>query len=387
MHAGHSVPLSSTRSNILDRGRFIWSPGVDLAVFGGSALIALALAALAPRLADEGGEAPLWAFVVLVVGVDVAHVWSTLFRTYLDRAELRRRPLLYAGVPFGCFALGFALHAISPNLFWRALAYVAVFHFIRQQTGWVALYRAKAGERDRVDRVIDDVTVYAATLYPIAHWHAHMPRAFHWFVEDDFVAIPGLLDAMPIVRGVWFAALAVYVVRALSRALGGAAPNLGKHVVVATTAATWYVGIVATDGDLAFTAANVVVHGVPYMVLLWGYARARAAEPDVSPRSVATRIVRAGVPAFVAVLIGIAFFEELLWDRIVWHARPALFGGSVASARGPVAPASALGACLAVSLLAVPQATHYVLDAVLWRRRDTGPAQARALGFGPSTSP
>lgn len=383
MHAGPALTLSRAGPRVLDRRRWIWSPGIDLAVFGGSALVALTLAALAPRFADEGGEAPIWAFVVLVIGIDVAHVWSTLFRTYLDRAELRRRPVLYAGVPVACFVVGFGLHAVSALCFWRVLAYVAVFHFVRQQTGWAALYRAKAGERDRIDRVIDDAAVYAATLYPIAYWHAHLPRAFRWFVDDDFVAVPGLLAALPILRGVWIAALALYAVRAVARTIGGAAPNLGKHVVVATTAATWYVGIVATDGDLAFTAANVVVHGVPYVVLLWGVARARAAEPDAS-RAVATRIVRAGVPAFVAILIGIAFFEELLWDRIVWHARPALFGGA-ASASAP--PLSALGAAVAVSLLAVPQATHYVLDAVLWRRRDTGPAQARALGFQPSTSP
>jgi hypothetical protein len=38
---------------------------------------------------------------------------------------------------------------------------------------------------------------------------------------------------------------------------------------------------------------------------------------------------------------------------------------------------------LLVPLLALPQATHYVLDGMLWRRGDTRrlPAQRRALGF------
>jgi hypothetical protein len=369
-------------ARVLDRARFIWSPGADLAVFGGSAAIALTLAACASRFEGEGGEAPLWAFVLLVVAIDVAHVWSTLFRTYLDRGELRRRPFLYAGVPIGCFVAGFALHAISPLTFWRTLAYVAVLHFVRQQVGWVAIYRAKAGERSRWGRFVDDAAVYAATLYPLAWWHANLPRAFRWFVDDDFILVPGLASILPWLQIAWLAALAAYAIRAVVQVIGGATPNLGKHVVVATTAATWYVGIVATDGDLAFTAANVVVHGVPYMVLLWGYARARAGEADVAPGAFATRIVRAGVVVFVALLVGIAFFEELLWDRMVWHARPELFGGSSTSA-----PLSALAACFAVSLLAVPQATHYVLDAVLWRRRDTGPAQARALGFRPLPTP
>lgn len=372
--------MSAARA--FDRARFIWSPQADLLVFGGTAVVALTLAALAPHLAAPDGEAPLWAFVLLVVAIDVAHVWSTLFRTYLDREELRRRPVLYVGVPVTCFVLGFGLHMASPLLFWRCLAYVAVFHFIRQQAGWAAIYRAKAQERSRLDRWIDDAAIYAATLYPVAYWHAHLPRAFRWFVDDDFIVIPGLIGALPVLRFAWIAALALYVLRSVHNLRAGAAPNVGKHVVVATTAATWYVGIVLTDGDLAFTAANVVVHGVPYMVLLWGYAQSRAAEAGFAPRALASHVVRGGVLAFLALLIAIAFCEEMLWDRIVWHARPALFGGSATTA-----PLSALVAGVVVALLAVPQATHYVLDAVLWRRGATGPAQARALGFRPLSNP
>ena len=42
-----------------------------------------------------------------------------------------------------------------------------------------------------------------------------------------------------------------------------------------------------------------------------------------------------------------------------------------------------------VPLLMVPQATHYVLDGLLWRRKDTRrlPAQRRALGLGGENTP
>ena len=50
-----------------------------------------------------------------------------------DRGLRRRRPALLA----------------SPQLFWRVLAYLAVLHFVRQQYGWVALYRAAARATSR----------------------------------------------------------------------------------------------------------------------------------------------------------------------------------------------------------------------------------------------
>ncbi|WP_437589327.1 hypothetical protein [Sorangium sp. So ce1000] len=355
------------------RGGFLWGRGVDLAVFGGSAAVALALAAL-----SAGGALPTWGFLLFVVGVDVAHVHTTLFRTYLDPEELRRHPALYTGVPLACYAAGVALHLASELTFWRALAYVAVIHFVRQQVGWVAIYRALAGERSRVDRVLDDALVYAATGWPLLYWHAHPPRAFQWFVEGDFVSAPRLAAAVGPLGAVYAALAAAYVARAIQRACVDRAPlNLGKHVVVATTAATWYVGIVATDSDFQFTVTNVIVHGVPYMALVFAYARERARE---APRSLIARVLASGLLAFLGVALALAFVEEMLWDRLVWHDRPELFGGARTGDEPLLGPRAR---ALLVPLLALPQATHYMLDAVVWRRRHTRPAQARALGFRP----
>jgi hypothetical protein len=145
-------------------------------------------------------------------------------------------------------------------------------------------------------------------------------------------------------------------------------------VVVVTTAATWYVGIVATNDDFTFTVTNVIVHGAPYMALLFMYSRERAKE---APRSLVARIVAGGALAFLGVALALAFAEEMLWDRLVWHDRPGLFGGTHEGAL--LVP---LARAIVVPLLAVPQATHYALDAVLWRRRDTGRRRRARWGSG-----
>lgn len=364
-------------------GPWLWKARVDLPVFLGSALIALGLVALAPQLAGEGGALPAWGFVLFVVAIDVAHVWSTLYRTYLDRRELERRPWLYVGVPIGCFALGVLLHGVSSGLFWTVLAYVALTHFVRQQVGWVAIYRARARASGaavtRLDRVIDDAAIYVGALYPVLVWHASLPRAFHWFVEGDFIAADvGRL--VPPAQVLWLAVLALYLARAVQLTLRTRRIELGKHIVVLTTALTWYVGIVATNSDFTFTAANVIVHGVPYIVLLWMYARENAKGGDRGP--LVKRLVTFGLPFFIVSLQLLAFLEEMVWDRLVWHANDGLFGW--AAGERLLSPRTL---ALLVPLLSVPQATHYVLDAVLWRRRDTGAAQARAVGFATAPSP
>ena len=83
---------------------------------------------------------------------------------------------------------------------------------MRQQYGWVALYRRRLGAATRLDRVLDDAAIYSATLYPLLYWHAHLPREFEWFIEGDF--IPGLPPRRrPVLLPVHLAITAAYVAR------------------------------------------------------------------------------------------------------------------------------------------------------------------------------
>jgi hypothetical protein len=334
--------------------RWLFSAPLDLAVFGGTAMVALVLVALAPAM-GIGVDAPEWSWITGVLLVDVAHVWSTAFVVYLDPVELRRRPVLYAVTPVVAFAVGVALYAWGPGPFWRCIAYLAVFHFVRQQYGWVMLYRARNQERDELGRWLDGATVYAATCYPLIWWHAHLPRGFAWMRDGDFV--PGLPAWTVGVAGTIYAALlAAYVVRAVLQLVRRKSVSWGKHLIVVTTALCWYVGIVSTNTDYTFTVTNVFIHGVPYMALVFVYAKAAARE---APHGASARLLGRGILVCLATLWLIAYVEELLWDRGLWHDRDWLFGSGIDIGNG---------ALILAPLLAVPQLTHYILDAFLWRR-------------------
>ncbi|GDY08844.1 hypothetical protein LBMAG52_23300 [Planctomycetia bacterium] len=333
---------------------WLFSAKTDLLTFGGSAVVALLLVAVGWPLGWLESDTPGWLWIASVLLIDVAHVYATGFRVYFDRAELRRRAWLYWLVPLLAFGIGTALYSEGSRLFWRTLAYVAVFHFVRQQYGWVALYRAKAGERDGLGRAIDSAAIYLATIYPLVFWHSHS-RRFSWFVSSDFVELPVLAER--ILAPIYWGALALYAARSAYRAIWLRQFNPGKDLVVATTALCWYVGIVGLNSDYAFTVTNVITHGVPYMVLVAKFQPGRSADPSAVAveRRPEWRWLR-----FVGVLWFLAYAEELLWDCGLWHDRSWLFG-----------PAWNIGDWdqVLVPLLAVPQITHYVLDGFIWRRR------------------
>ncbi|MEO8798765.1 MAG: hypothetical protein ABI551_12835, partial [Polyangiaceae bacterium] len=335
---------------------WLFSKRVDLLTFGGSfalSMLGLVVGAIAGVL---DGVTPTWAWIPAVLLVDVAHVWSTAFRTYFVPSELARRPLLYALVPCLGLVLGVALYSRGELAFWRALAYLAIFHFVRQQHGWVMLYRARAKETS--GRFLDSAAIYVATLWPLLYWHAHAPMAIDWFFAGDIVALPRVVAVLglPVYVGI----LGAYAVRALVRyAQRRGTP--GKDLIVGTTAAAWLVGIVLLGSDYAFTVTNVLMHGIPYFVLVFLTTRG-AYEGTKAPLHASSVLV------FLGIVWMIAYGEELVWDRAVWQEHPAVFGSawSLDEAKWILVP-----------LLAVPQFTHYVLDAFLWKRKSN--PELRAL--------
>ena len=318
----------------------------------------------APSAVREDSGVGLW--IVGVLLVDVAHVYASIYRTYLDpQARARHGKRLWI-TPLVVLWLGVLLHLESPLLFWGVLAYVAIFHFIKQHLGFALLY-VRAGRESKLDRRLVTAAIWAGTLGPVLHWHAHLPTRFSWFMQGDLIGgAPTWLGTVALwgQLPIWVA----FVVRRVSLWRGGAANPLLVALTV-LPAINWHLGIVVFDDDRVFTITNVFFHGVPYFALVWV-----AGGRDC----VAARLKRAGTVglalAFYGLLVALAITEEALWDRLIWHDHPALFGESDVAL-------SAFATAVVSALLTVPQATHYVLDRFIWRVGPDNPDLARQLGF------
>ncbi|MBK7512140.1 MAG: hypothetical protein IPI76_07745 [Chloracidobacterium sp.] len=332
--------------------RWLFSRNTDLAVFLGSAVLSLLLLAIGWQMGIVNSDSPEWTWVSAVLLIDVAHVWSTSFRVYFDKGEFKRRFWLYTLVPIFGYAFGVALYSEGELVFWKVLAAIAVFHFVRQQYGWVNLYRRKLGETERWTWWVDASAVYLASVYPLAYWMTQLPRNFEWFVQNDFIRLPTIVET--VLFPIYLAALTVYAVKSVYQYVIVGFLNIGKDIVVATTAICWYVGIVYFNSDYAFTVTNILIHGVPYFALIYLYARMKRETAGPVYRTLSSNWL-----VFLATLWALAYIEELFWHRGVWHEKQWLFGGDWNW--------GGLKMWL-VPLLALPQLTHYVLDGFIWRK-------------------
>lgn len=342
---------------------WIATPAYDLVWILSPPFIASAIAVFV-ELSYPGAfnQLPLWAWVVLVMSIDVAHVWSTLFRTYLNSEARERYQTHLWCIPLAAWIAGVMLYSLGSLLFWSALAYLAVFHFIRQQYGFMRIYARREKSIPRWSHRLDSAAIYLATLYPIVYWHTHLPREFSWFIEGDFM--PGLSAHVGAYSwALYLFILVCYCAKETYFVVRDRYFNLPKNLLLLGTLVAWYLGIVHYNADLPFTLTNVVSHGIPYIALVWFFQQ-RTAAPNLHR---AAWRKGAKFVLFVISLLILAYLEESLWDGLVWREHLHFFSWA---AQLPALQDRQILAFV-VPLLAVPQTTHYILDAFIWRLRSS----------------
>jgi hypothetical protein len=345
---------------------WIDSPSVDGVFILAPALLITAMILCLQNWIASVETLPIWVWAILIIGIDVAHVYSTLFRTYLDKEEFRTRKSLYTMTPFICWVSGTLLYSMDAIIFWRAITYFAVFHFVRQQYGFMMIYARNETQNSIYAKKIDVYAIYAATLYPLIYWHTHLPRNFNWFIDKDFIAIDAAaIDAIGLF--IYTVIIIAYIAKELRRFFKYHRINIAKNLVLFGTAISWWTGIIYFNNDIAFTAINVISHGIPYIALIWIYGNHHG---SVSPnKKVFGKLTFrqffsvALLPLFIGSLILLAYFEEGLWDGFIWMEHKSLF--QFFHSLPNITDKATLA--WVVPLLALPQTTHYALDAFIWR--------------------
>jgi len=317
-------------------------------------------------------EVPLWVWVVSVLMIDVAHVWSTIFRTYFDPIERANHKRLLGFAPLLCFVGLFIVAAESEDWFWRGMAYLALFHFIKQQYGFFSLYSVPTGAKNIKRFIPDKLAIYVSMLYPVVFWHFNS-RNFVWFVSGDFFQIESdTVLIWQVLNGVYWLVMAAWLTEEVHLIrLRQIRFSFGRSLWLFTTALNWYLGIVYFNSDLAFTLTNVVAHGVPYMVLIIYYQSTK------KQASVNSLIPPAAMVCGTVILgsLFFAFTEEYFWDLLLNQDKSQLFGTWIDY---PVITNMQYQA-LALALLSLPQVVHYVLDGYIWKINDQNPHLKKML--------
>ncbi|WP_291906945.1 hypothetical protein [Chitinophaga sp. CB10] len=363
METKQQTPLSISLGKA-HRQPWIYSRTLDgcfilLPPFAALAAILLFPAAFRPQ---QGVTVAWW--VILVLFIDVSHVYSTIYRTYFDGGAFRKQSRLFIWAPILAWVAGVAAYAAGPLVFWRILAYMAVYHFVRQQYGFLRIYSRKE-TAGKFSRSVDTLTIYAATIYPLLYWHLQGPIPFNWFIPGDFFYIAAGSSILHLLGMVYAAIVIIYLLKEMNYSIQQRWVNIPKQLLVLGTMLSWYFGIIYFKGDLTFTLLNVISHGIPYMALVWAHGRKQYHMSAGGNKFLQAVFSNKGILLFLGLIALFAFVEEGLWDGFVWREHTRFF--SLFQQLPEVEDNLLL--MLLVPLLAVPQVTHYVLDGFIWKMK------------------
>jgi hypothetical protein len=299
---------------------------------------------------DTQNNFMIW--LIFIVFIDVAHVYSTLFKTYFIKKEFNKHKWRYILIPTFSFLTSAILYANSEILFWSSLAFIAIFHFIRQQYGFTKLYNRL--ETNPFYKKIDILAIYTATLYPIFYWFL-TPRQFNWFVDNEFGWLNFIPDIKNFAAVIYIIILILWLIKTTIIYFKQKWINIPLTLIISGTFLSWYFGIIYFNNDIVFTLLNVISHGIPYIGLI--YLNEIDKKEDYSPfiKKFKTHI---GFILFLLILIIFAFIEEFLWEILIWKENFDL-NLNISSRYN----------FIIVSFLTIPQLTHYILDGFIWKRK------------------
>jgi len=318
----------------------------------------------------EGKNLPIWGWVIFILIIDVGHVWSTLFRSYFNKSDkiLHRKKLI--SIPIITFIALFTISVISLRLFWGAMAYLAVYHFMKQQYGFMMLYSMK--EKIKQKKWLKDKWVlYIGMVYPILFWHFDSTRSFQWFIKGDFISIPMeiVLRNSKILNSLYFTILITWIIQEIYiYKKAKLRPSLGKVFWIVTTYLNWYIGIVFFNSDYIFSVTNVVAHGIPYLALVLNYKfiENKKNQPSISKSELYFQLVIMLFAVFI-----LAFFEEYLWDLLVNREKQDVFENFLPYFSNFSNNPYLL--CVFTAVLSLPQVVHYILDGYIWKFNKKNP--------------
>lgn len=290
----------------------------------------------------------------LTLGLSIGHQFSMGFRTYFDFDELKQRPLLYTSVPLLSFLLAFSVYSFGELTYWRVMSYIAIIHFIRQQYGFMAIFRRKSlGIKDRF-AFMDTAFIYVSMLYPLLFEHINAPRAYSW--ADFDVIIPMYIGSSEkFIFPLYLLAGFLYLSKEVYLYLSTRHFNFEKNMVIWGTALSWYVGLVATNADFSFFFATQIMHSIPYIALIWMYENKKT-------KGSKFLFSKRGIPFYISAILALAYVETGLWSSYSGDDLLPFF--EVFKGFGKLDPSLLRWL---IPMITVPQLTHYFLDAFIWR--------------------
>ncbi len=317
---------------------------------------------------------------IWVTLIDTPHFFGTYSRTFLDKEEFSRRKKLLLGstawffvgpitlgISYMMYNAGSSNYVLPWTIFAAFFGLWAYWHVVRQHYGFMALYKKKMGEINRLDFRLDSAMLYGGLLLPFVVFVTRHPETrglvgineSNLFISDS---IANLTMSLLAVLTVIFIARQAYL-KSKGEIINGA-KVLFLLAVVPLHIFICYSEAALATGFFAFGAFVTIFHDLQYHAIVWFHHKNRYHKEgvDASRFGIAAKISK-NLAVFICCAVFMGVLVRLLGCSIEVH--PGCFPFYISSEKMLFADMGAdklfQGILIGFAL------QHYFLDQFIWR--------------------
>lgn len=300
--------------------------------------------------------------VYLAFYLDIFHVYLTAVplvadplgdrRTYFIKGFIISSVAFLLFLTFGIYsqATGKSFQVVTGQL----LNYGAIWHFYRQQYGWMRISSKKDSKTYNLNNSMDSSLIFVITIFPVLISHAPMLAEKTWFTGVPYAFELNDKVGLSLLILYWTTIFTYIISQIFFKKIGKINYNWPKYIVIFSTFFCWYMSFMSSlkSGGIGYI---IFIHAIPYFYL------------------VITNIKNGfnqGFRITLLTLVGIALaFLFMQSARFYFPETRYKFGPFLPiDLRWVPEHAQLVLWCL----LLTPVLAHYLLDGFVWKRRKIG---------------
>lgn len=284
--------------------------------------------------------------VLLLLGViDSGHIWPSMVVALGKEKKFKWEGRLYLLIPFFVVLIYFVIGLEFGKFgIYRTHAYLAGFHFIRQQYGVMRLSEVMNPEPQKMFSYIDTFIIYSITTLSILGRSSNEGR---WMREGDLISIDS--SFFPWFKYAFLTLIAIYFFITIYKLVWKKSFSLSKFLVFFNAAIAW--------GVIGFTKFPALIlfplfHDLPYFGLIYNYENRYFSET----KKIIKKFFKNSTLIFVILFIFIFLYLGSSLEAYLFREYDK-----------KLIPTNAFEVFL-VTLAFLPTTAHYFIDAIIWRK-------------------
>lgn len=302
--------------------------------------------------------------IVWIIVLDWAHIFAQWHRIYCNPLETKMLKWIY---PISFFllvpCLTVVLHYSGRIPVETFLIYFVVYHFIKQNYGYIRVYSKTDGPKQKYEMWLETLLIYLSMALPVLYWHLSFPYDLFTWVKFFPKWGPINLFLTPLLI-LYILCWVSYLVMEVRRSLRNNQINIPKNLSILSAAVGWGAITLLSESPMLVYFTVVLAHDLSYTTFVWFIGRRdqKMISGKIPWRSWSS------VPGFFMYLLAIVVVSQfvlLLHHRFAGSSYPNLVFGNYMEA---VKVGNKWMTDLGFAIFFATQAHHYFIDRYLWKK-------------------